>query len=129
MDVLGDRKEVGRRIAAARGYAGLGLGALAKELGISEPTLRSYEEGSLGGYARTRETRQALLEEVRGITEAPPQILGLAEGEADIRSRLERVEEILGVLAATKGEEQVAPPSGSESQPRNGKAAGGSSNG
>jgi transcriptional regulator with XRE-family HTH domain len=76
-DVLGDSKELGRRIAAARGYLGANMEAFAQMIGVTEPTLRAYERGALGQYASSREQRRALAEKVATASGAPRDLLGL----------------------------------------------------
>jgi transcriptional regulator with XRE-family HTH domain len=86
-DLLDDPQELGRRIGAARGYAGGTIEAFAGQIGVSEPTLRAYERGKLGDYGGSRELRRALAQKVRDASQAPPELLGLSEpgpGEVDL---------------------------------------------
>ena len=95
-DVLDDPSELGRRISAARAYSGGTIESFAAELGITHPTLRSYERGDLGNYAGSRELRYALAEKVQQASGAPPEWFDLREPNgaalADLHDRVDQVE-------------------------------------
>lgn len=102
---IDDAAEVGRRIAAARGYAGGTIESFAARLGISAPTLRSYERGELGNYAGSSAKRRALLDHVREVAGVPPEVVGLSEpGEAVAAEILRRLESLELALPALRSE-------------------------
>lgn len=99
MDVLDDPAELGKRIAASRGYAGETVESFAPLIEVTPPTLRSYERGKLGDYGGSRELRQALAEKVQRASGAPPSWLGLDEEPGLTRERIEELRRAVGALA------------------------------
>lgn len=96
MNPLDDPVELGRRIRAARGYAGLSEKALAEWMDASVAEVRDWEAGlSLG---ETREDRQELAQLVREGTRCPRSWLGLGADSA-LEERVANLEEqVAGLL-------------------------------
>lgn len=94
--LLDDTFEIGRRISSALGYANRRKTRveIAKEVGVTAPTLLKYTKGDLGEFSKTTDLRRLLIEKVEQATGCPPGVFGLSAletGEAD-QLRKEMVE-------------------------------------
>lgn len=95
MNPLEDPVELGRRIQAARGYAGMKRPAFWEAMGSSEATVIRWEKGNEASLGRTLEERRQLAERIQRVTGCPAEWLGLEEAEPSIEERLSRVEQLL----------------------------------
>jgi transcriptional regulator with XRE-family HTH domain len=101
-DLLDEPIEIGRRIGAACGYSEKSQEQIARELGRSDKTLRSYAKGNLGDYAGTRELRLSLVRRIEEVTGCPPGLFGLSEPEPGSVDQLRR--ELADEMEAMKTE-------------------------
>lgn len=85
--ILRDSHEVGKRVAAARGYALMQRPGFAKAMEIGVTTLRNIETGENGPSVRKR---LALLEQAQRASGCPPEIVGLSGSASapDLRAEL-----------------------------------------
>ena len=78
MDVLEDPEELGRRIAAVRGYLRMLRPEFAAKLGISVPTLRRWEYGEESALGRSVDVRREKANRVLNIDPSiPEEIVGI----------------------------------------------------
>ena len=93
-DLLDDPIEIGKRIGAACGYAfSKKQTDIARDLGVTDVTLRSYIKGNLGDFNKSRETRLMLIRAVEKATRCPPAIFSVSEltpAEANLRREFEQ---------------------------------------
>jgi transcriptional regulator with XRE-family HTH domain len=110
-----DGIEAGKRVRAARAYAGMSREALGEAIGRSVPTVQRIEEGDRGSL-KTGEERRQLLERVQVATGCPPEMLGLSEPASselrveldDLRRMQERVLQRQQAGGAALAEVQLA---------------------
>lgn len=74
MDPLADHDEMGRRLAAARGYMILTRAKFAPEIDMSVPTIRRYELGK-GLENKSRLEREQIAEHYQRVTKCPASLL------------------------------------------------------
>lgn len=96
MNPLENPHELGRRIAAARIYAGWSIGELGKRLHVEADEIRRWEAGL--GQGEFIDQRRRLAERIADTTGAPPPLLGLRDNDALTR----RVEELEAELATIR---------------------------
>ncbi len=90
MNPLEDPYELGRRIGACRGYAGLQRPEFGERMGVDVGQVRHWEAGRDLGSSIVE--RRELAERVVEATEAPRFLLGLADVSADLERRVEALE-------------------------------------
>ena len=122
---LKDAQEFGRRVAAARSYAGMKRPAFAKVMGRSVPTITRWEDGAKGSIGASIEQRRQLAQRIVEVTGCPPEWFDLSEpepGEVDrLRDEMdemktELLEEIERVRAAQASAQRSPKPA--EEDPR-----------
>lgn len=99
MNPLEDPFELGRCIAACRGYAGLQRPEFGERLEASGYEVRRWEQGlDLGTF----DQRRALAERAVEVTGAPPYFVGLSAVSVDLERRVEAVEtEVAAIRRST----------------------------
>jgi transcriptional regulator with XRE-family HTH domain len=103
VDLLKDPEELGKRLRAARGYAGWSRPEMAAEMGISESTVRRREEGDIGALGGKPAKRQTTVDAVLEVTGAPTvlfEVKASAPADSSTERRLAEVERQLAALRA-----------------------------
>lgn len=98
MAVWEDARELGRRIAGARGYFGESQEDFGTRIGRSGRTVRKIEEGELGSIGRTKEVRRRLAQEIVDAG-APGAWFDLEEAEPGVRELLAQHEAAIRLFA------------------------------
>lgn len=96
MSVLHDPEEFGKRVSAAKAYAGFKKPAFAKAVGVSVPTVTRWEEGAIGSIGATVPARQALAQRIIAATGCPPEWFDLVGAGGVAPDVSERIEELAG---------------------------------
>lgn len=97
---LEETHELGRRIAAARIYAGWSVGELAKRMHVAADEVRRWEAGL--GQGEFIDQRRGLAERIAATTGAPPGLLGLRDDDALTR-RVDELEADLALIRVRLG--------------------------
>jgi transcriptional regulator with XRE-family HTH domain len=109
VDLLKDPEELGKRLRAARGYAGWSRPEMAAEMGISESTVRRREEGDVGALGGKPAKRQTTVDAVLEVTGAPRILFEVKapapEKGSTTERRLAEVERQLGEMMALLGDQ------------------------
>ena len=131
-------KRVGRAIQLRREDLGWSRPQLARAIPVADKTVTRWERGETGGaseqldrIAKVMDTTSeammaaALSEERSDDPPADPPLEALSAPVSgsdldDLRARLERIEQVLGLLLADRGLEQVSPPSAPAGQQNTG---------
>lgn len=98
MTALEDASEFGKRVAAARGYVGMGKPEFSELLGYARnaSTPDRWERGELGKKLNNRDGRRQVAEKIVARTGCPRSFFDLDESDiAEIKSRLARQESVL----------------------------------
>jgi transcriptional regulator with XRE-family HTH domain len=90
---LRDSEELGRRIAAARGYRRELRPDFAKRLGTTDTTLLKWEKGEFSSRYATREQRRQLVRLVIDASGCPAEWFDLAGGEQSLSERVAALED------------------------------------
>jgi len=93
VEPLKDPKEFGRRVQAARGYAGMKKTEFAKLMETSVPTVTRWENGEKGSIGTAIVLRQQLAERIQRATKCPPGFFGLDEAATE-RLEVDRLDEL-----------------------------------
>lgn len=103
MGVVDDPVEFGKRVSAARSYAGLSQPEFAKRMGYKEArsTTERWERGDLGKRRNNPEGRREVAHRIIEKTGCPPSFFGFSEPAegADLQERLDELDERLWLLA------------------------------
>lgn len=121
--IYDEPKELGRRISAARAYAGLGMDDLADRLGISTPTLRRWVNGEERSLGTTTQERRLKAELVREVTGCPTSFFDESTSvpnpdrlSADVERLMKQMDYVLAMIGATQLQRQDLPePAGDQS--------------
>lgn len=100
MAVWDDPEELGRRIAAARGYAGLSQADYGDLISRSDRTVAKMESGDLGALGRTTASRKQIAQ-LAIAAGAPPEFFGLDELQGVTRAEMA---ELIRELRSSRGE-------------------------
>ncbi len=114
--IYDDPKELGRRIAAARAYAGLSMDDLADRLGISTPTLRRWTNGEARSLGSTTQERRLKVDLVREVTGCPTSFFDESTStpnpdqlSADVERLMKQMDYVLAMIGAKSLQRQHLP--------------------